>query len=125
MILKLSRASFLTVTLLIGGGLVLTLFSVKRQVQELNAELANLNRSIIADERAIDVLHAEWSYLNNPRRLEDLATRHLGLEPVRPSQLSSLAALPMRPAPGAPSAAYPRPVASSVTRPAGQGGNPR
>lgn len=120
---KLSRTVFLSVTLLIGGGLVLTLFSVKRQVQELNTELAGLNRSIIADERAIDVLHAEWSYLNNPRRLEDLARRHLGLEPVRPSQLSTLSALPMRPAmrpaPEAPSPAYPMPVAS----PAGPGGN--
>ncbi len=116
---KLSRTAFLSVTLLIGGGLVLTLFSVKRQVQELNAELADLNRSIIADERAIDVLHAEWSYLNNPRRLEGLARRHLGMEPIRPGQLSTLSALPMRPALEGPSPAYPMPVAS----PAGQGGN--
>ena len=121
MIPRLSRTSFLTVTLLIGGGLVLTLFSVKRQVQEFNAELADLNRSIIADERAIDVLHAEWSYLNNPRRLDGLARRHLGLKPVRPSQLSTLSALPMRPAPEGPLPAYPMPAAS----PARQGGNPR
>lgn len=119
MIPRLSRTAFLSLTLLIGGGLVLTLFSVKRQVQELNAVLAGLNRWIIADERAIDVLHAEWSYLNNPRRLDDLARRHLGLEPVRPSQLSTLSALPMRPAPEGRSPAYPMPVAT------GPGGNPQ
>lgn len=108
-----TRAVFLTVSLFAAGGLVLGLYTVEQQVQELEGELAALNRSIIEDEQAIHVLKAEWSLLNNPERLKDLSARLLGLEPIRPDQLSSLSALPMRPV-AAPAPVFGNPLATSL-----------
>ncbi len=77
----------------LAAALSLALFSLKYQVQDLEDEFVVLNRSIMAERRAIHVLEAEWSYLNDPERLGGLAARHLGLRPVEPEQLSTLAAL--------------------------------
>ena len=82
--------------LLLAGALSLVLFSVKYQVQDLEEEIGQLNRSIIADQQAIHVLKAEWSHLNDPVRLRDLSVRHLGLGAVEPEQLGHLDNLPRR-----------------------------
>ena len=52
----------------------------------------------------LTVLRAEWSYLNRPDRLSELASRHLALGPVAPVQVGDIAALPARPVDGAVSA---------------------
>ncbi|HJO71807.1 MAG: hypothetical protein QF450_11855 [Rhodospirillales bacterium] len=85
------------VSLLLAGVLSLALFALKYQVQDLEDELVELNRTIFADEEAIHVLKAEWSHLNDPRRLRSLARRHLGMKPVTPNQLATIADLPPRP----------------------------
>jgi hypothetical protein len=64
----------------------LFLYQVKHDVQALEAELAGLNRRILAAQDRIHVLRAEWSLLNEPARLGDLARRHLALAPMRPDQ---------------------------------------
>ncbi len=79
--------------ILLAAALSLALFSLKYQVQDLEDEFAVLNRSIVAERRAVHVLEAEWSYLNDPGRLGALAARHLGLRPVEPEQLATLGAL--------------------------------
>ena len=86
------------VSLVLAGALSLALFSLKYQVQDLEDELVDLNRTILADQEAIHVLKAEWSHLNDPRRLRSLARRHLGMKPVMPAQLATIADLPPRPA---------------------------
>lgn len=75
------------------------LFMLKYEVQGLEDELARLNREIRSDRAAVHVLEAEWSYLNDPARLRDLASRHLGMAPLAPDQVSTVAQLPLRPAP--------------------------
>ncbi len=65
------------------------LFQLKYAVQEREDELARLNRELIASERAVHVLHAEWSYLNRPDRIAALAARHLDLAPMEPAQIGS------------------------------------
>ena len=85
------------VSLVLAGALSLALFSLKYQVQDLEDELVDLNRTILADQEAIHVLKAEWSHLNDPRRLRSLARRHLGMKPVMPAQLATIADLPPRP----------------------------
>jgi cell division protein FtsL len=75
---------------LLAGALSLALFSVKYQVQDLEGELVDLNRSIKVEQQAIRVLKAEWSHLNNPERLRGLAERHLGLDQVRPEQMQTV-----------------------------------
>lgn len=80
-------------------GLALVLFSVKYEVQDLEVELSQVQRNIVGEQRALHVLTAEWSHLNEPARLRRLAERHLDLAPVTPRQIVSFASLPQRAAP--------------------------
>ena len=75
------------------------LFHVSYEVRALKDELAALDTQILADRDNVHVLRAEWSYLNQPARLEELSRRHLGLAAVTADQIGTLAALPMRPPP--------------------------
>ena len=84
----------------LAAALSLALFSLKYQVQDLEDEFAGLNRSILAERRAMHVLEAEWSYLNDPVRLGALAARHLGLRPVESEQLGTFATLSVLPSGG-------------------------
>jgi cell division protein FtsL len=74
----------------------LGLFHVKYQVQRLEEELGLKHQSILERQEAIHILKAEWSYLNRPARLSDLAKRHLGLEPLVGAQVVRLEDLPAR-----------------------------
>ena len=78
-------------------GLALVLFSIKYQVQDLKDQLNGINQHIVAEQRALHILHAEWSHLTDPERLMALAKNHLDLEPLLPEQLGSFAALPAVP----------------------------
>ena len=83
--------------LLAAGALSLILFSVKYQVQDLEQELRDLNRAIIADREAVHVLKAEWAYLNDPVRLKGVVAKFFSLEPIRPDQMVTFDDLSFRP----------------------------
>jgi cell division protein FtsL len=83
------RPAMILITLL-ATSLGLTLFVVKSQVQDLEGELVEYNRTITDDRQALHVLKAEWSYLNQPSRLRQLAERHLGLTAVEPAQVGTI-----------------------------------
>jgi len=74
------------------------LYHLKHEVKALEDELFRLNRQILAEQQAIHVLRAEWSYINQPQRLQSLTQRHLDLQPTKPAQIGTLATLPARPA---------------------------
>lgn len=76
---------------------VFGLFHVKYEVASLEDELGRLNAATLREQNQIHVLEAEWSYLNRPSRLEELAERYLELKPLAPEQLTTLGALPKRP----------------------------
>ena len=80
------RPAMILITLL-ATSLSLTLFMVKYQVQDLEGELVEYNRSMTEDRQAIHVLKAEWSHLNQPSRLRDLAERYLGLGALDSGQI--------------------------------------
>ena len=84
------------ISLVLAGAFSLALFALKYKVQDLEDELVRLNRSIFADQQAVHVLKAEWSHLNDPERLRALARRYLGMRPVTPNQLVTLADVPLR-----------------------------
>ncbi|WP_439817455.1 cell division protein FtsL [Zavarzinia sp. CC-PAN008] len=90
----------LALAALTAGGL----YQVKYQVQALEREANSLAREVRTTRAAIQVLDAEWSYFNQPDRLEGLNTRHLQLGPTTPRQIVRIDELPFRPAP-APGAA--------------------
>ena len=81
---------WVTLTCLVGFGM----FVMKNQVQNLENELASINRNIEEDVKTIHILKAEWSHLNNPSRLRALATKHISLNPVKPEQIINYSALP-------------------------------
>lgn len=75
------------------------LFGISFEVSALEERLVALNKDITRDRNAIHVLKAEWSYLNQPERLDGLTRRHLELKPLEGTQLSDLSTVPLRPAP--------------------------
>jgi cell division protein FtsL len=79
--------------LVLAGGLALVLFTVKYKVQDLEDELAGLNREIAYERRTVHVLRAEFSHLVEANRLRRLATKHLHMEPIQPDQLGTFASL--------------------------------
>jgi hypothetical protein len=78
-----------------------SVYQMKYEVQRLEDRLAKVNRQILSDQEAIQVLKAEWSYLNQPAHLASLASRFLPLEPVQPRQMVALDSLPLRRDPAA------------------------
>ncbi len=74
----------------------LGLYHVKYQVQRLEEDLGIEHQSILKHQEAIHILKAEWSYLNQPARISDLAKRHLGLTPLTAKRVVRLEELPMR-----------------------------
>ncbi len=72
------------------------LYALKLEVQALEGELRALNTRIIAGQDAIRVLRAEWSYLNRPARLQQLAEAYLDLQPLSTGQIIKVAQVPTR-----------------------------
>ncbi|MBL8698716.1 MAG: hypothetical protein JNK67_10105 [Alphaproteobacteria bacterium] len=108
------RAATLLWTAL-AGAVGFGLFHLKHEVQALDEELVRLNRQILAEHQTIHVLKAEWSYFNQPQRLEALAQRHLDLAPMKPQQIGRLADLPRRAAPDAAVSTVAAPPAVATT----------
>ena len=69
-------------------------FAMKNSVEDLEKELAQINSKINEDVKSIHILKAEWSHLNNPERLRNLAAKHIALEPVKAEQIINYASLP-------------------------------
>jgi hypothetical protein len=82
--------------LVVGTVLAVIVFAIKYDVQDLEAEYQSLNRQIERDRQAIHVLKAEWSYLNEPKRLRELARLHLGASNLTAEQMGKLNLIPMR-----------------------------
>ncbi|NVK20189.1 MAG: cell division protein FtsL [Methylocystaceae bacterium] len=82
--LTIALTAFLALALSIG------VFRITYQVDELEKELHSLNKEILDEQETIHILKAEWSYLNDPARLESLAKRYLNLEEMKGGQLINL-----------------------------------
>jgi hypothetical protein len=90
--IRISAIIWVVVLALLGIGL----FQVKYNVQSQERQLREVRKQIEANYSAIHVLEAEWSYLNDPLRLADLARRHTELVPTTPGQIGDFASLPLR-----------------------------
>ena len=66
------------------------MFQVKYEVQQLEDQARHLTHDIGAGQEQIRVLGAEWSFLNQPTRLEQLAKRHLSLGPIGTQQIGRI-----------------------------------
>lgn len=110
-------------TWLFWGGLIAAaggvLFQTSYDVQDLEEKLAGLNRKIIQEQESIQVLKAEWSYLNDPTKLEQMAQAYLALQPTEPRQYMAMDMIPMRPGDAVqpPSQTNPAPLPPMVRAP--------
>ena len=76
--------------------MVTGLFELKYEVRDLAQQKALL-RTEIADEReTLRVLQAEWSFLNQPARIQDLAACYLDLGTPLASQVGDADRIPFR-----------------------------
>lgn len=85
----------------LGIVVVIGLFVVKHRVQDLEDRLHALNAEIITDRNAVQVMQAEWSYLNQPARLEALSKLLLGMDAPVAAQTVSMQELLQQSAPDA------------------------
>ena len=72
------------------------LYNMKYEVRRLEDKLTTLNKTLVTERQAVQVLRAEWAYLHRPARLDKLSNRHLDLKPVVSSQLTDLDDVPER-----------------------------
>ena len=61
-----SAAICLWAALTVLTAVIFATFIMKNRVQDLEKELARINRTISEDIKTIHILKAEWSHLNNP-----------------------------------------------------------
>jgi len=80
----------LIMTILIGTGT----YWVSHQVERLEKRYAEIQSDILAEQESIHVLQAEWSYLNNPERIERLSQQYLSLTQIEVLQMASINDLP-------------------------------
>ena len=108
--IKLGTVFWLTVVCAMG----FVMFKVKYDVQDLEDALLKVRKQTVSTQNEIRVLTAEWTFLNQPERLEELNGRFLALAPITPQQLSrNIADLPLR-APEPPAEGAGEMVADSV-----------
>ena len=73
-------------------------YKIKFESARQAERLAKLRMEITREHDAIAALRAEWSQLDSPARVEDLARRHLALKPIEAVQFDTFDGLPARPA---------------------------
>ncbi|MCB1472132.1 MAG: hypothetical protein KDJ68_04415 [Rhodobiaceae bacterium] len=72
------------------------LYQFKHEAQERRANIARLRADIASERVAIDLLQAEWTFLNRPERIQALAERFLNLQPATMKQIISLEDIAIR-----------------------------
>jgi cell division protein FtsL len=72
-------------------------YKIKFESTRQAERIAKLRTEIRQEHDAIATLRAEWSKLDNPARIQELANRHLPLKPIDPRQFDTLRHLPERP----------------------------
>ena len=76
-------------------GLSVGLYDIKYKAEEAVRHARQLEQRIANEQEAIRVLRAEWSYLNQPERLQELASRYTELQPLNAGQIGSFEDVPM------------------------------
>src|SRR6476660_1486794 len=69
------------------------LFTVKYKVQDLEEKIDRTNQKIVESQQATHILRVEWAHLNEAERIEQLAIKHLKLEPASIKQVVRLDSL--------------------------------
>ncbi len=115
---------FTCVCALLAGASGLYLYSEKHRTTLLDQQISKVVEDTQAIRERTAMLRAEWALLNQPDRLQGLATRYLPqLQPMAPTQFVQMASLAGRlPAPGPETP--PHPIATPQTAPGLVGSQP-
>ncbi|MEM9709073.1 MAG: cell division protein FtsL [Pseudomonadota bacterium] len=87
------RAFFYVTSLLAVMGLAIWAYRENYRTQEAIREVEATSAEIASLRETLNVLKAEWSYLNRPERLRELADMNfdrLGLLPLRPDHFGRI-----------------------------------
>jgi len=76
--------------------LAVVLYSVKYDAQIYVKRIKTLKVELRQETETIRILRAEWSHLNQPDRLQDLARRYTKLVPLGANQIVTVNNLPER-----------------------------
>ncbi|HUD51938.1 cell division protein FtsL [Parvibaculum sp.] len=71
------------------------LYDIKYRAEAAEKRASQIERDIASEQEGIRVLRAEWSYLNQPERLQQLAQRYTTLEALKASQIGSFQDVPV------------------------------
>jgi hypothetical protein len=74
--------------------LIFGLHSVKIDATRSAEELVKVQQDILDERKALQILTAEWSHLNQPGKLQRMSETYLELEAVRTTQIVALDDLP-------------------------------
>jgi hypothetical protein len=102
---------FTCVCLILAAGSGLYLYQVKQRAFALDASLRSTFHDIDEAREHTRMLRADWALVNDPERLQALATQYLTLQPMQPSQLLTMDQLAAALPPPAPFGVAPAPVA--------------
>ena len=72
------------------GCMIAALYHIRYSAEDEARALKKIERAIAQEQDRQRTLRAEWSSLNDPRRLQDLARNYLNLDYLRPSQVLDL-----------------------------------
>ena len=92
----MTRVGFLATAVVGVSALSLGVYAMKYEVERLEDRADALRHAIWQQEEMLHVLEAEWSYLNAPARLQELAARHLDLVPPGVRQVGAFDDIPFR-----------------------------
>lgn len=91
------------------------LFHTSESVHQASTHLGEIQEKILQEQDNMRVLEAEWSYLNQPERLEKLAAQLPELKPAQAQQMQTADRLPGTEPAVAPAAPEQKPVATPVS----------
>ena len=75
---RISTLIWLVLTIITGS----LLFGFGQKAEDERHAILRLERQIKSEQQNMDILNAEWSYLNRPSRLRDLSEKQLKLKTV-------------------------------------------
>ena len=76
--------------------IIFAMFIMKNTVHDMEDELRTVTSDIEKNIQAIHLLKAEWSYLNRPSRIRELASKYTPLNNVDAKQIINYSALPFK-----------------------------
>ncbi len=83
MITKKYTIFFVFLICLIGSWL----FYVKYSVISIEDRIRKAKKEIAIEQKNQHILRAEWKSLTSPKRVQDLAQKHLKMRPIMPTQI--------------------------------------